>query len=62
MPERQKNEKLSDYVGRCIMARRHEHPEESHERSVAACFSMGRTWWKEKQSGHRKAQGRVKKG
>ncbi len=46
MPTRARGEKLSDYVGRCIMARRKEHPEESQEQSVAACYSMGRKWWK----------------
>lgn len=50
MPERRPKEKLRDYVSRCIMARRHEHPEESQERSVAACYSMGRTRWKAKKS------------
>lgn len=48
MPEREKGEKLSSYVGRCISARRKEHPGESHEQSIAACYSMGRSWWKDK--------------
>jgi hypothetical protein len=47
MPERQKREKLSEYMQRCIMVRRKEHPEESHEKSVAACINMGKSWWKE---------------
>jgi hypothetical protein len=61
MPERVKGEKLDAYVSRCIMARRHEHPEEPHEQSIATCYSMGRTWWKEKKSGSGKAQGGTKK-
>lgn len=46
MPERRPKEKLRDYVGRCMMARRKEHPEESVEQSMAVCYSMGRKWWK----------------
>jgi len=61
MQERQKNEKLKDYVSRCIMARRHEHPEESSKQSVATCYSMGRTWWKERKGGSGAAKGRAKK-
>lgn len=48
MPERKKGEKLSDYVSRCISTRRQEHSEESQDQSIAACYSMGRTWWKDK--------------
>jgi hypothetical protein len=51
MSERQKGEKLSDYVGRCISARRKEHPEEKQEQSIAACYSMGREHWKAKKKG-----------
>lgn len=47
MPERAKGEKLKTYVSRCIKARRKEHPEEKMNRSVAACYSMGREWWKQ---------------
>ncbi len=48
MPERQRNEPLKAYVSRCINERRREHPEEKHTKSVAACYSMGRRWWREK--------------
>lgn len=50
MPERQKSEKLNDYVSRCISARRKEHPEEPQDKSIAACFAMGRTYWKAKKA------------
>jgi hypothetical protein len=60
MPERSKGEKLEDYVSRCIMARRHEHPEEPRDKSVAACYAMGREWWKA--NGSRKAKKRTSKG
>ena len=50
MPEREKGEKLSDYVSRCISTRRKEHPEEPHDKSIAACFAMGKTYWKAKKS------------
>ena len=48
MPERAKGEPLKKYVSRCIKERRHEHSEEKMSRSVAACYSMGREWWKRK--------------
>jgi len=48
MPTRKKKEKLRDYVQRCVSVRRHEHSEESQKRSLAACYSMGRTHWKPK--------------
>ena len=48
MPERTKGEPLKKYVSRCIKERRHEHPDEKMSRSVAACYSMGREWWKRK--------------
>lgn len=46
MPVRKKKEPLKKYVSRCISTRRKEHPKESQKRSVAACYSMGRTHWK----------------
>ena len=46
MPERAKGEPLKKYVSRCIRERRHEHPDEKTTRSIAACYSMGRKWWK----------------
>lgn len=48
MPVRKKSEKLRDYVQRCMPIRRKEHPEESQKRSLAVCYSMGRTHWKPK--------------
>lgn len=48
MPERAKGEPLKKYVARCIKARRNEHSDEQISKSVAACYSMGRTWWQEK--------------
>lgn len=48
MPVRAKKEKLRDYVSRCISVRRHEHPEEPKKKTIAACYSMGRTHWKPK--------------
>jgi len=48
MPERKKGEPLKGFVSRCIRQRRHEHPDEKHTRSIAACYSMGREWWKRK--------------
>jgi hypothetical protein len=48
MPQRQKKEPLSQYVQRCLMVRRKEHPDESHEQTVAVCINMGKTWWKAK--------------
>ena len=46
MPERAKGEPLKKYVSRCIKTRRSEHPDEKMSKSVAACYSMGREWWK----------------
>jgi len=48
MPERKKGEPLKGYVKRCISARRGEHPDEEVPKSIAACYSMGRKWWKRK--------------
>jgi len=48
MPKRTKNEPLKKYVSRCVPVRRGEHPEESQERSVAACYGMGRKTKKKK--------------
>lgn len=56
MPERRKKEKFEDYVSRCVMTRRHEHPEESQKQSLAVCYSMGRTWRKGQKHGSRKAK------
>ena len=47
MPERQKGQSLSDYVSICIASRRKEHPDEPQDKSIAACYSMGRSWWKQ---------------
>jgi len=48
MPVRRKGEKLTKYVSRCVSARQREHPDEPIKRSVAACYSMGRTFWRPK--------------
>lgn len=56
MPRRRANESLKSYVGRCVPIRRKEHPEESHERSVAACYGMGR----KKGSGKSMKEGKTK--
>lgn len=49
MPYRYSGEKLKKYVSRCISARRKEHSEESRDRSIAACFGMGKSKkWKSK--------------
>jgi hypothetical protein len=50
MPERQKGQKLSDYVSLCIATRRKEHPEEDQKQSMAICYSMGREHWTKKSS------------
>jgi hypothetical protein len=40
MPTPRRGESQRDYVSRCVPIRQHEHPEESRERSVAACYGM----------------------
>jgi len=42
MPTPKKGEDVASYVSRCVPIRRKEHPEESRERSVAACYGMYR--------------------
>jgi len=42
MPTPRNREDITDYVARCVPVRRKEHPEESRERSVAACYGMYR--------------------
>jgi hypothetical protein len=54
MPKRKKGESLKDYVSRCIPIRQREHPEESQDRSVAACYGMGRKGGKKKQQKKKK--------
>jgi len=48
MPVRAKKETLRAYVQRCMPIRRHEHPKEPKKKTIAACYSMGRTHWKPK--------------
>jgi len=44
MPEPKPDEDVTDYVNRCVPVRQQEHPEESKERSVAACYGMFRQY------------------
>jgi len=50
VPERKKGEPLKKYVNRCVPVRRKEHPGESADRSVAACYGMGKTKKKKKKN------------
>lgn len=42
MPTPKPEEKLSEYLQRCIPERQHEHPDEDNDQSVAICASMYR--------------------
>lgn len=56
MPIRKKTEKLNTYVSRCISQRQKEHPDEDIKQSTAACYSMGREFWKPKSKVGEKAR------